>query len=486
METLLSTYFDSLTWGPVQGDQRLSLLPLFSDAQAPYRYLGLVEALEQASILVEEVDGGSVPEVSIHNKGSEAVLIVDGEELIGAKQNRVLNTTVVVPAKRHLRLPVSCVEQGRWSHSAGGFRSSNNLMSHPMRHAKARHISASLAGGTGRCADQHAVWDQVAAQAARLSVHSGTAAMADTYHAVERELAEFVALCPLQKRQKGFIAYRDGQVVGLEAVSSSRVYQQLHEKLIRSYAIEALRSPGAPGRADEAAAVAFLRRLLEARCVAYPAVGLGTELRLRGAGVDGEVAADGQAVLHISALAASDGPILPFPRSYWVEPGRLLAGCYPGDPHPSEQNRKLAGLRAAGVQCVISLMEANETGHGGAPFLPYHHEFKRLAAEAGGQVRCLRHPIPDISAPAADEMVEVLDTIDLALDAGQTVYVHCWGGRGRTGTVVGCWLARHGRATGAAALQRVQELRAEDPTATQPSPETSAQRRLVVQWREGQ
>lgn len=442
--------------------------------------------MDHGSITVTEIGGGTVPEVLIQNQGAEAVLLVDGEELLGAKQNRVLNSTVVVPAKARLQVPVSCVEQGRWSHVSPTFQSSANHLSSRHRYAKAEDVSRTLSHGAGRHGDQGHVWGLVAEQAERLGVSSGTQAMADTFEAVSHALSEFVARCPLQTRQKGLLAYRDGQVLGVEVVSSSRVYRRLHEKLVRSYAIEALGRTGAarPPGAEEAAA--FLQRLLEARCEAYPAVGLGTELRLQAAGLRAVATLDAQAVLHLSALTGELPSALPFPRSYWVAPGRLLAGCYPGDPHPREQRRKLVGLREAGVQCVINLMEPHEVGHGGAPFAPYQDELRQLGAEAGRPVRCLRYPIRDMSAPTPAGMAEVLDAIDLALEAGQTVFVHCWGGRGRTGTVVGCWLARHGQAVGEGVLQRVQELRAAEPTAGQPSPETQAQRELVVGWRTGQ
>ncbi|NUP98499.1 MAG: dual specificity protein phosphatase family protein [Armatimonadetes bacterium] len=130
-------------------------------------------------------------------------------------------------------------------------------------------------------------------------------------------------------------------------------------------------------------------------------------------------------------------------------------------------------------------MEPHEVDHGGRPFNSYEDEFRRLAAEAGGAGRCLRFPIRDVSVPSPAAMRGILDAIDLALDAGQPVYLHCWGGRGRTGTVVGCWLVRHNFATAASALDQIRRLRAGDPTAGKPSPETAAQRQMVTTWAAG-
>lgn len=176
---------------------------------------------------------------------------------------------------------------------------------------------------------------------------------------------------------------------------------------------------------------------------------------------------------------------VPWPRSYWVIPGRLLAGCYPGDRDPEVRAGKLAALLEHDVSCIVSLMEPDETGHDGRPFAPYDGEFSSLAAAFGVTARCLRYAVPDVTAPTAAGMREILDLVDLSLEAGRVTLVHCWGGRGRTGTVVGCWLARHGLAEGPAALAAIARLRAGDATAHQPSPQTPEQRRRVVRWSRG-
>ena len=173
---------------------------------------------------------------------------------------------------------------------------------------------------------------------------------------------------------------------------------------------------------------------------------------------------------------------VPWPRSYWVEPGRLLAACFPGDADPLVRRGKLEGLLDHGITCIINLMHADETGHDGQPFTPYAREFAQLAAKRGLVGRCLRLPVRDMSVPSREQMAAILDAVDLAYDARRGVLVHCWGGRGRTGTVVGCWLARHGHVSGDAALARIDWLRRLDPTRRKPSPETHEQREFVRRW----
>ena len=145
----------------------------------------------------------------------------------------------------------------------------------------------------------------------------------------------------------------------------------------------------------------------------------------------------------------------------------------------------LRALLAAGARAFINLMEEDEVNREGRPFADYRPALQTLAEELGITVECLRFPIPDFGTPSAERLTAILNAIDDALDRQRLVYVHCWGGKGRTGTVVGCWLARHGVATGAAATRRIKELRRNVPDADQPSPETTAQGELVAAWRPG-
>jgi hypothetical protein len=134
----------------------------------------------------------------------------------------------------------------------------------------------------------------------------------------------------------------------------------------------------------------------------------------------------------------------PFPQSYWVLPGRVCAGHYPGDLDPHVAERKLSGLLACGIRRVVSLIPADERGANGLPFVPYAATLQAIAARQGLAVECLCRGFADGSAPDAAAMRAILDLLDEAVAAELPVYVHCWGGHGRTSTVVGCYLVRHG------------------------------------------
>jgi hypothetical protein len=175
-------------------------------------------------------------------------------------------------------------------------------------------------------------------------------------------------------------------------------------------------------------------------------------------------------------------PQKPFNRSYWVVPNKFLAGAYPGSKDHEEGRAKITSLVECGIRFVINLMEKDERNFSGEEFEPYEDILGRAASALGVEIRLKRTPVRDLQVPSRHEMVEILNTIDRAIENGQPVYVHCWGGVGRTGTVVGCYTIRHGLATGIDVLERIAVLRRNEDTAHRLSPETWDQRVMVQSW----
>jgi hypothetical protein len=164
-------------------------------------------------------------------------------------------------------------------------------------------------------------------------------------------------------------------------------------------------------------------------------------------------------------------------HTYWLH-DHLLAGEYPGSPDDSEARTRLRAYLDAGVNFFVDLTRPGE-------MRPYEALLRQETVGRGSEAEYRRLAIPDMGVPRRQTMVAILDAIDQAVSVGRTVYVHCWGGVGRTGTVVGCYLARHGL-TGADALAEIALLW---PTMGKArwhprSPETAEQIRFVRDWRE--
>lgn len=180
-----------------------------------------------------------------------------------------------------------------------------------------------------------------------------------------------------------------------------------------------------------------------------------------------------------SQQSAEEALTRPHPNCYWVIPGRFLAGEYPGAFRPVIARQRLADYLATGVTFFLDLTQP----HDGLE--PYAELLATEGARLGIQTYYARMPIYDMSVPTPAQMITILDTVDQALAAGHNVYVHCWGGIGRTGTVVGCHLVRHGF-TGDGALARIafwwQSV--EKSNRCPQSPETNEQVTFVRDWRE--
>lgn len=167
----------------------------------------------------------------------------------------------------------------------------------------------------------------------------------------------------------------------------------------------------------------------------------------------------------------------PFPASYWVEPGRFLAGEYPGSPHALVLRQRVVALLRAGFDTFIDLTRPQER----EPYLPTLME---EAPYYGLSVHHQRFPIGDFGLPTRLQMNDILAAIEIALSENRKVYLHCWAGVGRTGTTVGCYLVQRGM-SGEQALARLAELfqTAEQSLYFPASPETCAQVNFVLAWK---
>jgi len=307
MDLLISNYLASIIMGDPQTYKNITVFPLFSDNNHGPEYLTLKEAIESGSFLVTEVsEGGTVPELKVINKGEKAVLLLDGEELSGAKQNRVLNATILIAAHTEVIIPVSCTEHGRWSYASAHFFDSDTMMALRIKLENVRNVAVNLKRGMRYQGDQGAVWDGIAEMADEAKVHSRTGAMKDVFEARKDDLDAFLKTIPPYPHQKGILVFINGKPAGMDIVSSESACATIHPKLLKSYAMDALLDKKRVRKVKKVDAERFLREVIECQEQRYKSVGLGWDYRFEASQKVGSALVSDNAVIHMAFFAIED------------------------------------------------------------------------------------------------------------------------------------------------------------------------------------
>ena len=271
------------------------IAPLFPRNDPRAAYLTLDEAIPLGFHVTELDAAGSVPELLARNPLDSNVLLYDGEELLGAKQNRILNVTVLVPARSETKIPVSCVEEGRWSARSAHFGPSSHAAYPELRRRKAVQLSAAP---LERGAAQAAVWEEVALKSDRLGVESPTRAQADIYNAkpAPDHIREAFPLLPGQSG--ALLALGDRYC--LDYVSRPDAFARLYAKLLAGYLLDAREhtADGKPSQLDE-----FLERTLTAPRTRRDSAGLGEDVRLAADNLVGSGLELDEELLQLSAFS---------------------------------------------------------------------------------------------------------------------------------------------------------------------------------------
>jgi hypothetical protein len=281
----LNSFIDNLQRGEPKAFEQLRITPLLAREENQLPFLEIEEALREGLVEITEVsEAGSVPNLQVTNKSLSDILILDGEELIGAKQNRVVNTTIVVPAKSSVTTPVSCVEQGRWGYNSKSFQTSDSFLYPSLRTQKHVDVTASLRSGTGFHSNQDRIWDDIMHKSSRMEVTSDTMSMSDIYESRRGASDHLPGEIPYQPKQVGFLAFiRDGFAGGDVFGSPELCRRKLH-KLLRSYYLDSLdHAMGFPQITSEQ----IFEQVRMAAQEPFETVGKGVELRFEARDVQG-------------------------------------------------------------------------------------------------------------------------------------------------------------------------------------------------------
>jgi hypothetical protein len=360
--------FDAIRLGPAVVVQNLTMIPLLAAHQSAstpstgtvstqrpgstcstdsaaachsaVSYSLLDDALSSGGAEITEVsEQGSVPELKFLNRGANPILIVDGEELLGAKQNRIVNLSILVAASSDLTIPVSCVEAGRWRARSRSFSSAPRTQYATGRAKRMSDVSMSMLSTGARRSNQADVWQDIAEKSARLESPSPTSAMQAIFERHGASIDEYVAGCAPIEGQVGALFLVGDRVIGFDVFDRPSTLAKMLPKLVRGVAVDAIDAALSPlppsrgcrlpwpepgrGRAeDEASAVkraargtgqagdptaarasAFLSFSASASHHVTPAIGLGEDVRLTATGIAGAALVHEVRVVHLGVFA---------------------------------------------------------------------------------------------------------------------------------------------------------------------------------------
>jgi hypothetical protein len=206
--------------------KNLTLFPLAGDVSGHLDYILAEDAIKAGNFSVTEVsDSGSVPELLVTNSCDQMILLIDGEELIGAKQNRILNVSILVPPQSKMKVPVSCVEQGRWSHRTAAF-SSGKFAPSRVRAPRSKVEFDKAANPAQSRSDQGEVWQEVGTMLRACQTRSHSAAMSDIVLQKQKTFDAFVQALPFPTGSRGVLASINGRFEAMDVFESPRLWSR--------------------------------------------------------------------------------------------------------------------------------------------------------------------------------------------------------------------------------------------------------------------
>lgn len=322
MDTLLGKLVTEIKVGSKQVHENMTVFPLLSPVQASTAFLTLDDALDKNMLILTEVDeAGSVPHLKALNLSSENIMLLNGEEVVGSKQNRVLNATILLAAKSETIIPVSCVEHGRWSYKSGQFTSESRSMSADLRRNLNEGVTRNFEYGRDFHSDQGEVWESIERKYSKLDVrHSPTMAMSDLHESVKHSLDEYVNNFFTLQNQIGLVVLIDRQVAGMEIINRFDSFARNYRKVLASYALDAVETFGKTvpvnPKSQRSMVTALLESLSGAETMLRRSVGIGSDMRLKSRKVVGSGLELNEDVLQLT--------VFPFRKSESVSMGTDL------------------------------------------------------------------------------------------------------------------------------------------------------------------
>ena len=303
---VLAELFQKAKIGRAMKHEALTIHPIFTpDGHVP-NYILLEEALEKKVALITESNAsGNVPELLIVNDADAPVLVLEGDVLMGAKQNRVVNVTVLVAAHSKFTLPVSCVERGRWNYVSQHF-SVGHSAHMDLRRSKTASVLRSKKSMGKPVSDQMDVWNKVDECLEDVQAASPTSSLHASFASAQPKMEAYRKKMPLPKGATGFIVAVADKVIGLDLFGESRTAARCWERLSESYMLEALRHAPEAKKVDREQAEQFMTHVGKSLQLSLKTTGLGQEIEVEGFHLTGMGLVYESRLVHLAAFANNE------------------------------------------------------------------------------------------------------------------------------------------------------------------------------------
>ena len=289
-----------------QKNENLSVVQVAAENQNSFYYISAQAAINENLIQVKEIsESGSVNMLHVYNLSDKFVFLMDGDVLAGAKQNRVLNTSVLLAPNSKINLPVSCVERGRWSRISEKFQSTDYVAPSDLRAKKARRVAENLRRRKEHTASQKEIWDEVDKYALKFMVQSKSSNLSDVYAEKNRDFVGFIESFKHVPEANGMAVFVKKNLLSMDIFNRTDIYAEYFPKILKGCALEVF---GLPGNSELSEAEAnyktlnFIDQFEKLDFDEYPGVGIGTEKRFNTNGLTGFELSYNSHLIHLTAL----------------------------------------------------------------------------------------------------------------------------------------------------------------------------------------
>ncbi len=286
--------------------KNLTIVPFSYQNGNKVKYISLAKAMKTDGFFIKEIDeGASVSDIKVINDTDYNVLIIDGEQFVGAKQNRIINATAFVRRKSKLIINVSCVEEGRWHNVSELFKPSDNILDHRTRLDKMYAVNRNLEVRHGYHADQGEVWDRVHNLISNHDAYSETSALEDVYIRKENELKKFLDKFELLEEQNGIFVFMNNKIAGIEYISNPDIFEEYFPKIIKSYAIHAIMNKARTKECDFIKSTQeFVDGFKECDVKKYKSIGAGYDHRYQNNKIVGSALFVDEEIVHLVGFSS--------------------------------------------------------------------------------------------------------------------------------------------------------------------------------------